>query len=539
MSYANHSDMYTQNDLNTFSFGAAISSSSSVHAVDPLSRPRDDPDADDLVLIPDTTPRPSVVGTQHPRSHQSQQSFGLEFNRSPFSSSRIKSSKGVEQKLHERDSDTVSAHTFGNSSTSASVSSCRPSGANSRATSRTSGRSNTTPQTSDSGLSSDEDLDGRHPLPAELSSPDLVHEHRHTDQGSSMYASEEEFDVYNDDYDHDPEMRIEIDSVAHQGSDHWTIDYHSASRESVPFDSTERRGSQALPIAASSNRSSSDRSYPENRIRENSLTTLRRPSRSLEELYSFNFSQEASSSASRMEHPLSPSPTSVPQSEGDWRDLRKKSIQRDRDLPPISSHIMSTASTSNQGTSGLDGFDDSWMHQYGVNGVVGFDPSEMQDIVGTGRRSSNNYPSRKENAINAFRRQSTVSSSSNIDIMYRHATGQWASQKYRDQRRMWTFVREHDRLSHEDVHIRQNNHMERERPSISSFFVSRPSSSATADSGMISGGIPFFDSRDREKVIGKEKAPKENWRGMPLDSEEFWNNQATGRFRVHRRNTPC
>jgi hypothetical protein len=179
------------------------------------------------------------------------------------------------------------------------------------------------------------------------------------------------------------------------------------------------------------------------------------------------------------------------------------------------------------------------MHQYGVNGVVGFDPSEMQDIIGqngTGRRSSSNYPFRKGSNTSAFRRQSNVSSS-NVDIMYRHATEKWASQKYRDQRRMWTFMKEHDRLPDEDVRVRQINHLGRERPSISSFFAARPSTAP--EPAMISSAIPFFESRDKEKAAGKEKSPKEIWRGMPLNSEEFWNNQATGRFRVHRRNTPC
>ena len=85
MTYANHSDMYMQNHLETFSFGAAPSSSStSVQLFDPLSRPPDDPDTGNFVHIPDTTPRPSVVGNHNPRSRQSQQSLGMnEKNRPP------------------------------------------------------------------------------------------------------------------------------------------------------------------------------------------------------------------------------------------------------------------------------------------------------------------------------------------------------------------------------------------------------------------------------------------------------------------------
>jgi hypothetical protein len=502
MAYVNYSSMYMQNHLHTFSFGAPSSDSSSVHPIDPLSRPRDDSETD-FVPIPDTTPRPSVVSTSHsPSCYQSQRP------------SQIKSSKGVGQIPHERDSDTASSHTFGTCSIS---SSSRPSGSRTN-----SSRSNT----SDNDATSDEELGGRHPLPAEFSSPDISPVYRHTDQDvSSMYALEEEYD-YNDDYDHDPEAGIEIDSVAHPGSDRCTIDYRNVSRESVPFDYAQKRGSEALPITTSS-----DRSYLENRIRENSVATLRRPSRSMDELRSFNFAQEVASSslAPHTERSLPPSPTSVPGSEGDWRDLRKKSIQRDKDLPSIS-RIM-----ANQHSSELHDFDPFWMH-HRVNGVVGFDLSELNDIVGedrTGCRSSNDLL-RKDSEFGAYRRPSTASSG-NVDIMYRRIIGPWATQKDRDQRRMWTFVKEHDRLPPEDIHTRQN--IERERSSISSFFGSgsRPSSSATLEHG----GILFFDGQNKEKAAGKEKAPKEIWRGMPLDSEEFWNNQATGRFRVYRRNTPC
>jgi hypothetical protein len=480
MTYANYSNMYMQNHLNTFSFGAPSSDSSSVHPIDPLSRPRDDLETD-LVPITDTTPRPSVVSTsQHPLSHQSQRP------------SRIKSSKGAGQIPPARDSDTASTHTFGTCSIS---SSSRPSD------SRTNSSSNAT---SDNDITSDEELGGRHPLPAEFSSPEISPVYRHTDQDvSSMYASEEEYDAYNDDYDHDLDAGIEIDSVAHTGSDRCTIDYRYVSRESVPFDYPERRGSQALPITTSS-----DRSYLENRIRENSLATVRRLSRSMDELRSLNFAQEVASFAPHMERSLPPSPTSVPGSGGDWRDLRKKSIQRDKDLPSISSRM-----ASNQHSSEFNDFDPFWMH-HRVNGVVGFDLSDVNDIVeegSTGFRSSND-PLFKD----SYRRPSNASSG-NVDIMIRRITGPWATQKDRDQRRMWTFVKEHDRLPPEDIHNRQNNHMERDRPI----------------------SFHFFDGRDKEKVAGKEKAPKEIWRGMPLDSEEFWNNHATGRFRVYRRNTPC
>ncbi|KDR75133.1 hypothetical protein GALMADRAFT_157006 [Galerina marginata CBS 339.88] len=548
----NYSDMYTQNDLQTFSFGAAPStpaSSSVPPPVDPLSRPRDEADSDELSLIPDTTPRPSVVGSHYPRSHQSQPS-GLEEWQPSFSPTRIKPpGKGAraEGKSRERDSDTMSTHTFGTSSASASVSSLpRLGGANSRADSRISGHSSTTPQTSANDLTSDEDEDmiGRHPLPPEPRDPSLANHFISPDQESSLYLSEEEFDGYED---FEPE--IEIDSVANEASDRGTYyDFSNPSRESFTMDQGERRGSLAMAIP----NTSSDRSYPDHRAREYSAVNTRRPSRSLEDLHSFSFAQGSGpySSVSRQadEHPPPAAPTSVPESEGDWRDLRKRSIQRDKDLPPImpvaSSSSMAVASnssnpnTSSRGTSAMDGFDTSWLQEYGVNGVVGFDPSEMADIVEEGNLNGHRpslYSFRKGSAASAARRHSTVSS--NIDIMHKNIVGQWSNQKFRDQRQMWRFTREMDRQD-EDGNRNHNSgqERERERPSISTLFASRPSTSGEHSNGP----IPFFDKpegKDKAAAVkSKEKPHKEPWRGMALDSEEIWFNGASGKFRVNRRN---
>ncbi|KAF8160730.1 hypothetical protein B0H34DRAFT_349660 [Crassisporium funariophilum] len=546
--YTSHPEMYTQNDLNTFSFGAAPSASSSSlsRPVDPLSRPCDETDSDEVVPIPDTTPRPSVVGGQHHRSHQSQP-LGAVDRQTSFSPTRKKSSaKGAGQKIRERDSDTASTHTFGNSSASASASSLsRPSAANSYAASWIS-RSNT-PLTSAHDLTSDEEMemDGRHPLPPERSSSSLHHCLRNADQESSIYTSDEELDGYNEDYDHDADTGIEIDSVAHEGSDRGTFDYAAASAENVRSNNGERRGSQAMPI-----NTPSDRSYLENRARENSFATLRRPSRSLDELHSFTFSQAGGNPPSGPrdldERPLPPAPTSVPESEGDWRDLRKRSIQRDKDLPSISPHTTSTAldfrSNINPGTTPLPVANSSatedfnWMHQYGVNGVVNFELSEMDDIVGEssrGGRRPSNFTFRTGSTSSTFRRESTTSSNG-VDIIHRHIMGDWASQKYRDQRQMWTFKKEKDRISDEEAGSRHNVGIDTHRPSISTLFGSRPS---TANESYIIA--PFFDkvdSKDKEKLPAKEKTSKEPWKGMALDAEEFWCNGAIGKFRVNRKN---
>jgi len=547
--YANHPDLYTHNDLNTFSFGAAPSSSSSSsypHPVDPLSRPRDEVDSDEL-LIPDTTPRPSVVGSQHPRG----QSSGQENRKTPLLDYRSNPpAMGVRsrEKLKERDIDTASNHTFGNSSASVSVSSFSAQReVNSRGTSRVSGRSSTTPQTSANDLTDDDDdeLDGRHPLPPEPLDPSVSPLVGDPDHASSLYLSEEEFDGYNEDYEHDGNH---IDPKIHEGTNSETLSNHpNDSRNSFRINYSERRGSAAMQIP----NTASDRAYEDYRARGNSLATLRRPSKSLEDLYSFSFGKAAGPSSSRgPEDFLPPAPTSVPESEGDWRDLRKRSVQRDKDLPPIFPHSSTPASASNANpnmssaaASSLNdvlGFDSSWMQSYGVNGVVGFDPSEMADIVGEGHNGyrPSLYSFRKGSTSSAFRRQSTVSS--NIDIMHKNIAGVWANQKFRDQRQMWTFTKEKDRIADEDANANTRPQVvaEKERSSISTLFASRPSTSNGVEP-ILGGSIPFFDKPEpKEKVAVKEKS-KEPWKGMALDSEEIWFNGSNGRFRVNRRNTTC
>ncbi|PPQ98782.1 hypothetical protein CVT24_003340 [Panaeolus cyanescens] len=527
MSYASHSELYTQNDLNTYSFGAAASSSSpslTEQLVDPLSRPRDEQDSDDLASIPDTTPRPSVVAVTHnPRSHQSQYP--------DFHHSRTRSSS----RAKERDSDLASNSTFPNSSASASVSSLsRPSESNhSRATSRS--RRSTTPLTSANDLTSDEDeleSDGRHPIPSDFQDLEGPSPHRRRPQTSSLYLSEEDFP--------DSEQDSESDDHHHPNPLHSQY--------------SGRRGSHAIPIP----NTQSDSLYQDNRARENSLATIRRPSKSLEDLHSFSFAQSSGASApprADSHHPLSIAPNSVPQSESDWREYRKRSMQRDM-LPPVppqiitsipgpsSSSISQSASTSYHSSSSatasstvVESYDFSWM-QYGTKGVVAID--DVADIVGESGPGSRSafYPFRKASA--GSRRASTISS--NVDIIHKNIAGAWASQKAKDQRHMWLFVKEKNKPSGDDDKGHGHGFVtERERPSISSLF--RPNTSG--DGSGIHGAVTFFpEPKDRERSSGKEKEKasgkdKPVWKGMPLDAEEMWGNGALGKYKVVRKNVPA
>ena len=522
--------MYTHNDLQTFSFGAAPSGSSSSlsPSVDPLSRSRDEVDSDEISLMPDTTPRPSVVGGQHSRSHQSQ-SIRMEDWPPSLSASRVKAVVSPGEQAREPDSDATSIHTFGNSSASASVSSLsRPRGASSRATSRVSGHSSTTPLTSSNDMTSDDDDDmiGRHPLPPEPHQATTSHD-LSSDQD---YLSEEDFES-------DDEHGIEVDSVVNESSDRGTYYDYANSRDNFSMDQAGRRGSLAMAIPGTS--STHDQHSQD-------FAGGRRPSRSLEDLRHWTFEQgqgQSSESRPSKEYSIPIAPTSVPESEGDWRDLRKRSMQRDKDLPPVVlSPVAGPSSsggsgTSPKGNSAMDGYDTSWLQPYVVNGVVGIDASEMTDIVGAQSYRGSISSFRKGSFASATRRQSTVSSS--IDIMHRNIAGPWANEKYRDQRKMWVFVREKDRS--EEAGPRHSSAVQdRERPSISSLFVPRPSTSTEDYSNVIA---PFADkpeSKEKERSTvtnkGKSKVP---WKGMPLNSEEIWFNHASGKYKVMRRNAIC
>lgn len=521
--YANNPDMYTQNDLNTFSFGAAPSthiSSSSYQPVDPLLRPRDDADSDEAMQMPDTTPRPSVVGSAPHRTHPS--------HSLSFRPGQADKAPKVPKKSREQDSDTTS--TFDTSSASASVSSLPEPRQNHRGISA---RFSETPQSSSNDLTSDEDAGGRHPFPPNALAQ-IARGLRNRDQESSLYLSEEDFENDNEDFDHD----------VNNGLSNQKKNFE---RPNITINLTERRGSLARDIPSAQ----SDRSYMENPRDHYS----RRPSRSLEELSSFSFAKaSAPPHAGRgvEERPLPLAPTSVPESEGDWRDLRKKSVQRDKELPFIfnSAANMSSATASgsdlntnnNMGavssSSSSNDISFQWMQTYGVNGVVMFDPSEVSDFLGEGpsgqRQSFNAF---RKGSSSTYRRQSTVSS---VDIFNKYLVG-WGGKRMKTQTALWSFIREKDRAEGESAN-RQNG--DRERSSIVALFSSSRPSTSTGVELSTSVSRTLFDKPDskeraKEKSSGKDKPTKEPWRGMALDAEETWGNGALGRFRVVRRNTMC
>ncbi|KAF9479606.1 hypothetical protein BDN70DRAFT_858180 [Pholiota conissans] len=514
--------MYTENNLNTFSFGTAPStrlSSSSSQLFDPPSRPRDEADSDSVVLNPDTTPRASVVGSMLHRTHPSHAS---RLDVWPSLPRHRKPERGIRAAEKFRDADSDAASTVDTSSASASVSSLtRPRGKSSRSASEISGRSDATPQTLANDLTSDEEMDGRHPFSPSALRSSNPGEFRDREQGSLSHFSEEDFGNCNDDFDHDD---VEID----------------------PSNDTSSRSSY-LNIGQPERRSSVARDIP-NAQGNKADKYGRRPSRSMEELSAFSFSNDAglSRGGHRVdERSLAIAPASVPESHG---DLRKKSIQRDKDLPPIlSSPSMASGSSFNLNTStaitnnSASSNDLQWMQTYGANGLVAFDSSDMSDIVGEGnidgRRLS--YTALRKGSNATYSCQSTASSD---DIFIKRALG-WGGNTFNRRRHMWMFEREKNREP-DDSTTAFPSDGGKARSSVSTLFSSRASTSDGAELSSTVSRTSFVDkSSDKDKdKSGKEKGSerdkpsKELWRGMALDSEEIWHNGAIGKFKILRIN---
>ncbi|EAU91752.2 hypothetical protein CC1G_04520 [Coprinopsis cinerea okayama7 len=514
--YASHPDLYTHNALNSFSFGAATSTSSKSLSIDPLS-PRDDADSEEYRFKADTTPRPSLAG---PSSH-------LPPNMpDPLSTIVPPSPRSPNLRLspqhRRRRNSAASTNTFGTSSASASATSL---------SSNPRGGSVTTPHTSANEFTSDDEDD------------QLEHHHPFTPNDyPSSSDSDEEFDDYDERDDSDPE--IDVSSEIHEDVDRLSA-FHNPSRDSFQS-GFPRKGSLAVPIPSPS--------IFEGRDREDSVATLRRPSRSLEDLKSDSLAQ-AQLHATRYgeNRPVPQAPTSMPESDVDWRDLRRRSIQKEQDRArenqsqSATQHgstarnetpLSSTTAPGTSQTSVLDGFDSTW----NINPATGivdldWDQSELADIVGGfqgPRTAERSFRRNSSSTTDSGRRLSTTSI--NSDPFTRHLN-KWGGQQYLDERAKWTFSRE--KADRAESHRMVND---RERTSISSLFNSH-SSSFSGSSSIIGSSTNFHDQiapfRDRIGPKEKDKSREPGvWKGMAIDAEEWWSSYSNGRYKVVRKSMP-
>jgi len=459
--YDNHPDLYARNNLDTFVFGEGVPSYSYTPSLLDPNSIRGEQDSEDSHLAPDTTPRPSVIGNvPNQRSDNSTPTP----THDEFSGISYPGSQCDRRSVHTFGHSSVypsSIRTFGHSSASESVSSLvGPIDSGTSVLSRSSYSSSTANTNNDftSTSSDDDDMDHTHPLSSDAE--DVPWRPNRQKSSSPLFLSDEELDIYEDDGENEPPTR--------------------------------RKGSAAIPIVKTS---------------LGSVIPLRRGSRSLDQLHSFSFARPPGSLASHTSGGTmipAPASSSVPQSEYEIENVRKKSL-----LP-----IAATGPNQNPLPSDNAGLDLSWMENFGRTGIVGFNNDDMADIVGSNDTSSIDLTPN-------IRRHSTFSTTT-VDIMLKNIqTWNSSSQKYQDQRRLWVFQKENY----------DSMFPPRERPSVSYFFSSR--SNTMTDASLIA---PFLDHAHLQREKGK-KMPRDSWKGMPLGMEEYWMNGWSGKFRVSRRNT--
>lgn len=556
----NEDELYTVNTLSKFSFGLPTSSSSSP-AISPL-------DDDNQQVSVDRTPRASVTGyaengdsvtgnTQsHQRSHRSHRShiisghdpypgtadtnahIGTSTNtntmKRPYETSRVYSNNSSRDRdpSRNRNSDTASHHTFGTSSASASVTSLSSLG-------RTDGERlrEHTPSTSTTPSAANTDDEG------------LNH--------TMEFSSEEDFEDGDDDYDYyddevDPEeYRIEISSAVYGGGSSegaYSVwggpgSHGSASAFGDSYHG-ERRGSLPMAIPASSSSEAHG-----GREREDSLATLRRPSRSLDD----DLTNPMMENPAEIAGPRAPTTISVPQSDGDWKSLYAKR-QREREsvstLSTIKGHSSTTPTTATapitteptaDSTSAM-GFDLDWSNIRG--GITSFDQIDFIAPL-----TSPNSAPRRPSAISVGKlsifgggRRPSAASFMNYDDTFVRAVGKWDKEGYGQQREDWAFRREKADSSGPSAASGKNSGAgariamllggtprdDRDRVGLSSI------GSGTSRQVSVNGATAAEDREKREREREKERRMPGNWKGMSIGAGEVWRNDMIGRFEVLR-----
>ncbi|GLB37425.1 hypothetical protein LshimejAT787_0404760 [Lyophyllum shimeji] len=555
-------DLYTYNSLNSFSFGAVQPQapppvSRSIH---PLSTGHGDADSvnEDLLRGPDVTPRPSVVAYDHVdqfRSHPAQPP-GQSPAKQTYTQNRHRAHTDRHPRHSGGESDTTSQR--GVSSASASVTSLSTTSADfSRAGSRASHHTTSTNQTSadHSSIDTDDDDDHHHPIP-----PGVVNAiARGVRSNAAMeFSSDEEYSEYDDEYyDEDTGVNIEIGSAQYESSvitHDWDL-YSGAGgsngsvRAHAGFGSSDRRGSipMAIPGSTSAIGFADPFVFSSGRNREDSLATLRRPSRSLDD--DFNkpgLGRAIATSISGetpMQHPLQSSPTSVPGSEGDWRILeeRNKSKGKAREmntgLAPSNSFGTNAASSTlspDASFAAMDAFDLDWAQMRG--GITTLDPNQLGDIIGNSSPTSSSNE-RRPSTIGArwlqwvskdARRPSTATVSSYGGDSFGKAIRNWDGPRYQAQRRDWSFKKERVEKPYDTSGVVLR------RASTTGFLSPRGSMATerTGSSPPTTGELEraVVNEAERDKAVSSAV-----WKGMRIDSTELWRNDLVGRFKVDRR----
>ncbi|KAG6897889.1 hypothetical protein C0992_009373 [Termitomyces sp. T32_za158] len=524
-------DLYAYNSLHSFSFGSAQPQQPPPRSVHPLSPVHGDEDSigEDLRLGQfDLTPRPSVVTHEqnnqcgHVAQQASHTDLLLDGNRThEYGATAVDLDAG----LHSGPSIASTSVT--------SLSSSVAGGDDLRSGSRASHNSSCTNQTSAEQSVIDDD-DDRHPHTINPTSHGA--DSSRTSNLTVEFSSDDEYgdSEYDCDYCDEEGVSIEIGSAQYEGSiatnegDHnFHVDIGNGSGSIWNGSSyMERRGSAVMsgtPVDDSL-------IFAPGRNREGSLATLRRPSRSLDgDFVNLGLTRPTPSNPLTMGYQLEPSPTSVPGTGGDWRLLEERNKDREisRSLeipasPPGSKGPLSHISKLplNQAVPASD-FDLDWAQMQ--RGITGLDPSAMGDIVGSSSPpGSGNRRLSATGEVGAkwllswtreARRPSAATVSSYGGDTFGKAIRDWDGPSYQAQRRDWSFKKENRDVSLPGEKFAGN--------------ILPPKGSMAAEKGM-----PGHAERDTDR---EKRSSSAVWKGMPLNTYEYWSNDRLGRFRIERR----
>lgn len=492
-----HAGLYAVNSLSTYSFGSQPAQSPPT-SIDPLSQ-EDDHEPHRV----DITPRPSVVEHGEFGGNRPQHFFRSHSSQSPGRSRDQLDPAELDHHLFNPDpprarpSDAASHRTFGTSSASASVTSLSSVG---HQDSRMSDRSASTRHTS-AANTDDED-----------------------DRTNLDFSSDDEYDDEYYDND-DPAYHVEISSTVYEeGSLDESSSYMwgSGDRDEPSYD--RRRGSLPMAIPGAGEGRTDERG----RDREDSLITLRRPSRSLDDDLSILNLHAGPATISGSN--IDPLGHSVPGTDSDWRNIANKQrlIASRGSITTLSTvrdsrYASLTPTTSRANPSAVtDGFDQDWLEM--MRGGITSIPTS--DFV----RQSQDPQSNGRSTIFGLRRPS-VASVMTYDDSFLKAVGRWDSQGYGVQRKEWTFKRETvDSSGPSHAAKPTGNKLAGLLGSKTSIDRDRVGLGSIASSKSVS----IEDKEKREKDREKERRLPANWRGMAIGAGEVWGNILIGRYEVTR-----
>ncbi|KAF8635200.1 hypothetical protein AX17_003976 [Amanita inopinata Kibby_2008] len=526
---------YVRNQLHSFSFGTAprLSNSPPTRTV---ALSQDDSELEDMLQRADITPRPSVVAYDRhspPRNHAWQ-----------------RPSSGSSASLSDIIPDTFNSHQTAfrhgrvanlriSPVSSASGSVLSLSIHDSRTSLYTGSdisiQSSTAPRTPSNEFTSSDDDEDRHrsfyidadgPYPSSSANASTT---------SMEFSSEEEYE--SDFAGADIEISsARMGSVEMNNQELDRIIYGPGGNDHRGFEfSQERRGSLPMVIPGVITSQNLATQYALARDREDSIASLRRPSRSLDDDLRITDAIGGPSIIARARSD-GPSVSQVEKRKEEGVPLTRDNAEGRAGaflLPSYTggaSQRVPAPTTSSSATNVLGDFDLDWADLR--HGIVSFDPS--QDIVRLPGNAVRSRPPANPRWFDRFgvggsqtsetaRRPSIATISSLGSDTFGRAIGKWGGEGYKAQRKDWTFKRER-----EDRALRQS-------PSASGIVAAR------GFAGLLGSKSGDEERKKSSRERGKEKErlakAAASWKGMRIDSQEIWSMDLIGRFRVERKAT--